>query len=37
VRTFHATYRWNARHRTFVKTSGDLDKLVGEVEQLNSP
>jgi hypothetical protein len=35
-RTFHATYRWNARRRTFVTTSSNLEKLVKENDYLNS-
>jgi hypothetical protein len=36
VRTFHATYRWNARRRAFVAVSGNLAKLAKENATLNS-
>jgi len=36
VRTFHATYRWNAQRRVFVATSSTLDELVKENDKLNS-
>jgi hypothetical protein len=35
-RTFRATYRWNARRRTFVTTSSNLEKLVKQNDYLNS-
>jgi hypothetical protein len=36
VRTFRATFRWNAHRRAFVTTSGNLEKLVKENDKLNS-
>jgi hypothetical protein len=36
VRTFHAAYRWNARRRTFVTASSNLEKLAKENDHLNS-
>jgi hypothetical protein len=36
VRTFYARYRWNARRRAFVATSGNLEKLGKENDKLNS-
>jgi len=36
VRTFRATYRWNARRRAFVTASGNLGKLAKENGKLNS-
>jgi hypothetical protein len=36
VRSFRATYRWNAHHRAFVATSSSLDELVKENDKLNA-
>ena len=36
VRTFYARYRWNARRRAFVTTSGNLEKLDKVNDKLNS-
>lgn len=36
VRTFRATYRWNAQRRAFVTASSNLEKLAKENERLNS-
>ena len=36
VRTFRATYRWNAHRRTFVTAAGNLQKLAKENDKLNS-
>ncbi len=35
-RTFRATYRWNARRRTFLAASSNLEKLAKENDHLNS-
>jgi hypothetical protein len=36
VRTFRATYRWNAHRRAFVTTSSSLNNLAKENDKLNS-
>jgi hypothetical protein len=36
VRTYRASYRWNAHRRAFVPSSGNLEKLAKENDKLNS-
>lgn len=36
VRTYRASYRWNAHRRAFVATSSNLEKLAKENDKLNS-
>ena len=36
VRTFRATYRWNAQRRTYVTTSSDFNSLAKEVDKFSS-